>query len=422
MALLPLAATLLGGALRWYHVFLLFDLIVPFLVFYLTSQVLLKRPGGYGESEIMEMNPNYKKFIDNESWFLGIFVLVPFLIVGALPFIFNYLGKDFSFEQLGLSALAGFKFFDFRGMNPFGLGAVLLSLFIPLGIALFFSFVYDRKTKELIKSRNDSKNLENEFTNSLFQLGNRLGDGMPAEIAFAHIAESTRGQVTEGFFRAVNLNIQQNGMSLENAIFNTARGAIADYPSSLIATSMKILVESVKKGLNVAARSLMSISEYLKNIHKINERVRDLLAEVVSDMKSNMVFLAPLLSGIVVGLGTMITLILTKLSLVLGGFSGSDAGIGSLSGMIGLFSDVDKMIPPYYIQLAIGIYIVEITFILTSALFTVDAGTDRLRSVNETGKNLRKSLTLYTLVALIATIALSFLSSIALRGLSSING
>lgn len=185
---------------------------------------------------------------------------------------------------------------------------------------------------------------------------------------------------------------------------------------------MKILVESVKKGLNVAARSLMSISEYLKNIHKINERVRDLLAEVVSDMKSNMVFLAPLLSGIVVGLGTMITLILTKLSLVLGGFSGSDAGIGSLSGMIGLFSDVDKMIPPYYIQLAIGIYIVEITFILTSALVTVDAGTDRLRSVNETGKNLRKSLTLYTLVALIATIALSFLSSIALRGLSSING
>ena len=105
-------------------------------------------------------------------------------------------------------------------------------------------------------------------------------------------------------------------MSLEEAIFNKKRGAIVYYPSSLIATSMKILVESVKKGLQIAARSLISISEYVKNIHKIDERLKDLLAEVTSDMKSNMTFLAPLLSGIVVGLAGMITLILSKLQII----------------------------------------------------------------------------------------------------------
>ena len=65
---------------------------------------------------------------------------------------------------------------------------------------------------------------------------------------------------------------------------------------------MRVLVESSKKGLKIAAVSLMSISEYVKNIQKITERLKDILAEIVSEMKSNMTFLAPLLSGIVIGL------------------------------------------------------------------------------------------------------------------------
>mgnify|MGYP001613530094 CR=1 FL=1 len=76
---------------------------------------------------------------------------------------------------------------------------------------------------------------------------------------------------------------------------------------------MKVLVESSKKGSKIAAESLMSISEYVKNIHKITNRLKDILSEIVSDIKSNMTFLAPLLSGIVIGLAVMITSILNKL-------------------------------------------------------------------------------------------------------------
>ena len=127
----------------------------------------------------------------------------------------------------------------------------------------------EAEKKEEVVETKKTEELESEFTNSLFQLGNRLGDGMPAEIAFSRIAESTQGQATQEFFLTVNQNIQQLGMSLDSAIFDKKRGAIIFYPSSLISTSMKILVESVKKGLQVAARSLMSISEYIKNIQKI---------------------------------------------------------------------------------------------------------------------------------------------------------
>ena len=152
-----------------------------------------------------------------------------------------------------------------------------------------------------------------------------MGDGVPPEIAFYKILESTRGTSTEGFFKLVNQNIQQLGMSLEQALFNPKRGAIIFYPSHLIETSMKILIESAKKGLQVAAKSLMSISEYVKNIKKIDDRLNDLLADIISDMKSNMVFLAPLLSGIIVGLTGMVTSILSSLSNALN--SGGDSSL-----------------------------------------------------------------------------------------------
>src|SRR3989304_4414005 len=105
------------------------------------------------------------------------------------------------------------------------------------------------------------------------------------------------------------------GMSVEKDIFDLRIDAIIYYPSDLISTSMRILIESSKKGLQIAALSLMSISEYVKNIQKITDRLKDLLAEVISDMKSNMTFLAPLLSGVVVGLAAMITSILNRLNL-----------------------------------------------------------------------------------------------------------
>jgi Flp pilus assembly protein TadB len=428
LALLPLATTLLGGVIKWPHVFVIFNIIIPFGVFYLTQNIMLKRPGGYGESSSLENNPLFKEYKSRRVWITAFFVSLPFIIIGLLPFIFQVdfitemigLKNDYTFEELGITFLGNIKFFDFKTVGdnvigPFGPIGVLSSLFLVLGIALFFSTAYLKKTKNLIKVRDDTKRLEEEFTNSLFILGNRLGEGVPAEIAFSRVAETTRGQKTHEFFLRVSKNMAQAGLSLEKAIFDRGMGAISDYPSNLIATSMKILVESVKKGLKVAARSLMSISEYVKNIQKINQRLRDLLAEIVSDMRSNMTFLAPLLAGIVVGLGAMITLILNKLSSI------SDLGDAAIAGfsaqaITGIFQ-VTEMIPPYYLQMIVGFYIIEVVFILTGALITVDSGKDMLKETYSLGKNLKSGVLLYFITAFMAVLALTILAGIALSGI-----
>ena len=432
LALLPLASALLGGVIQSSHVFVLFNLLIPFFVFYLTIQIMLNRPGGYGESSLLERNPLYYQYVDKKPYYIAAAVSVPFLILGLVPYIFQLgffqqwtgLKGDYSFKELGITFLGNGDIFGFQEVSgvgtvgPFGMGALLFSLFIPFSIALFFALSYAWRTKELVKARDETKALEGEFNSSLFTLGNRLGDGTPAEIAFAKVAESTRGQKTSDFFRIVNVNIQTMGMGIEDAIFNNRRGALVYYPSALIATSMRIMIESVKKGLNVAAESLMSISEYVRNIQKINERLRDLLAEVVSDMKSNMTFLAPLLAGIVIGLASMITQILSQLKTMtdMGETGGEIPGIGNIGSITQLF-DVVNMIPPYFMQIAIGLYIIEIIFILTETLVIIDAGEDRLKQTNEIAINLLRGGLLYLITAGITIIALSVLAGVALGGL-----
>lgn len=431
LAILPLASTMVGGSIKWYHVFVIFNILVPFLVMYMTGSVMMTRPGGYGESSLLEKNPLYPKYKSNAGYWKGFFIAFPFILVGLIPWFWRYtniplwlgLKRDYTWAEIGFKILGDSGIFGIVGPDgilygPSGALALVLSLFIPVGVALFFIVAYEEKTRELIKARDQYKEVEKEFTSSLFQLGNRLGDGNPAEIAFAKTSQSTKGTATEGFFNIVNENIQQLGMSLDRALFDPKRGAVIFYPSQLIATSMRILVESVKKGLKVAARSLMSISDYVKNIKKINDRLNDLLADIISDMKSNMTFLAPLLSGIIIGLSGMITTILGGLNQMLGGTSGEDELVsGGLNTLTEMF-DVTIMIPTYWLQIVIGIYIVQIVFILTSTLVTIKSGRDQLQTTSEIAKNLKKSIFLYFIIALFSIIGLSVIGSVALSGLA----
>lgn len=428
LALIPLASAMVGGLLQASHIFVIFNLIVPFMVFFLTDKVLMLRPGGHGEVTLLEKNPLYYKYKDKSSFSKALIMMLPLLLISLVPLLFQYpafteslgLQSDYTFEELGLGFLGGqekvFGWVETDGgmKGPFGIGSLILGMFFPLGIAMAFVMSYKERTREMILERKKTKELEKEFNNSLFQLGNRLGNGVPPELVFSRVAESTQGLRTGDFFSQVNYNIQQLGMSVETAIFDKKRGALRFYPSQLIATSMRVLIESAKKGLKIAAVSLMSISEYVKNLNKITLRLKDLLAEVTSDMKSNMTFLAPLLSGIVVGLAAMITAIIGKIDLA---NVGDGSGLSSsLSGLANMFTQAD-MVSPYFLQIAVGIYLIEIVFILTSALVSIDSGEDKLQQTYKSGNNLKKSIGLYFVTALIATLILTVLASRVLGGM-----
>ncbi len=448
LVILPLVVSFMSEV-KWYHIFSLYNVALPIGVYYLGKVILSSRPTGYGESDISENNPEMKKHKNTilkigefELKFppviIAFFIFIILFMIGISPLLFHMVAPKFDViitNQGEIKAIntmidkdAKFYLIGYRYVNdqtgdtlgPFGLGAAILSLFIPLSFGLGIGSYYKLRSKNVMKIRTQSKKLEQEFASALFQLGNRLGDGLPAEIAFSKVSGIMEGTTSGKFFELVSINITKLGMNVEEAIFDSKQGAIIYYPSNLIESSMKVLIESSKKGPLVASQALINVSEYIKQIHRVDERLKDLMADTISSMKSQISFLTPAIAGIVMGITSMITTILGNLSDQMKNMDAATAGGGSLggaSGMGGFGADFFGVgIPSFYFQLIVGIYVVQIVFILTILVNGIQNGSDPMNERYMLGNNLIASTVLYVIIALIVTLVFNMIAGVILGG------
>ena len=360
-----------------------------------------------------------KSEIQLDPFFFCLIIGVVLFLIGISPLIMQLSGiPDIGFGDPDDKSPCKFTycFLEYRISNitqkkigPYGIGASLASLFIPLAFGLSIGLYYRMKSKNVIKIRNKAKQLELEFAGALFQLGNRLGDNLPVEIAVAKVSDVMEGTISGSFFQLVSLNIRRLGMNIDRAIFDPQHGALVSFPSNLIESSMKVLTQAIKKGPLIAAQALTNVSRYIKEIHKVNERLNDLMADIISSMKSQISFLTPAIAGVVVGITSMITSILGKLGGQLKDVtaqSGTEASGGS-AGILGLFGDG---IPTFYFQLIVGIYVVQITYILTIISNGVENGSDKLNERFQLGNNLIRSTVLYVVISAIVMILCNFIA------------
>jgi hypothetical protein len=313
---------------------------------------------------------------------------------------------------------SGIKFLDYRESKtaeedgtktvkgPYGLIATLMSLFIILGLGLGIGTYYILKTKDLVELREHTRKLEDEFGSAIFQLGNRLGDGIPLEMSFSKVVDVMRDSEPGKFFSIIDQNIRRLGMSVEQAIFDSKEGALVYFPSNLIRSTMQVLNESIKKGPLIAARAMSNVARYVKEMHAVEERLRDLLAEVISSMNSLIKFLAPVISGIVVGITSMITSIIGQLHSSLSSLESTESA-GAFNGLVQMFGDG---IPSYYFQIVVGIYIVQIVYIISQTINGVSNGDDKLGEENLVGNYLVKSTLIYVIITAIVMIIFNIVS------------
>lgn len=421
LIVLPLMGSFLG--IKWYHIALVYNILLPLMVFYFGYNLLAKRPIGYAQGD-MTAHPRYEQ-LRQFSVQVGKGEII--ISAKAIAVLLGFLFVVFGFAPLLLHAIDpstelyftdNILLLDYREtetgqtVGPFGLGATLLSLLVPLGLAFGIGIYYKIRSRKLIKIREETKKLETEFRGAIFQLGNRIGGGMPAELAFGKVSEALAGTPTGKFFAIVDSNIRRLGMNIHDAIFNNKSGAILSYPSSLIESTMKVLIESARKGPQVVSRALLSIAEYLDRIYKVSERLKDLLAEVTSSMKAQVSFLMPLIAGIVVGIGAMITTIIGGLSTQLETATSGQGTEGVLTGVTGLANifPLEKLISPFFLQLVVGVYVVEMIIVLTILANGIENGVDKLNEEYSLGKNLYRGTVLYVLVAAITIFAFNLLA------------
>lgn len=422
LVILPLVVSFMEGV-SWYHIAVLYNIIFPVGVYWLGKNILSTRPTGYGDTDASETNPELKKYrnliiklggheIKIPPIAISVIIIVFFIFIGLIPLFVHMAVPDPEFD---IRIAPGFTLLGYREsskdpnviIGPFGIGSSILSFAFPLAFGIGIGVYYRIKSKNVMKIRNQAKKLESEFASALFQLGNRLGDGLPAELAFSKVAEVMEDTVSGRFFQLVSTNIRKLGMGVKEAIFNPRSGALVSFPSNIIESSMKVMIESVKKGPKIAAQALMNVSRYIKEIHKVDERLKDLMADIISSMKSQIKFMTPAISGIVIGITSMISTILGSLGAQMQKLSAAE-GAQRIGGVAGLFGDG---IPTYYFQIVVGLYVVQIVYILTILGNGIENGADKLNERYTLGQNMIKSTILYCCVALTVMVIFNIIAS-----------
>ncbi len=435
LVILPLVVSFMAEV-SWIHIAALYNVALPIAVYVMGKTILTSRPTGYGDVDISEVHPELRKYrniiiplgkgkneIAVSPLSVCIFIGTLCFLIALLPMMMYFFGvPDIGFGDEDSTTACSYKYclLDYREgtdgsiKGPFSLIATILSFFFPLAVGLGIGLYYKLRSQNIIKIREESKKLEQEFASGLFQLGNRLGDGIPAEIVFTKVADVMEGTTTGKFFRMVSSNINQMGMSVEKALFNPKTGAVLFFPSKMIESSMKVLTESARKGPRIAAEAVINISQYIKEMHRVDERLKDLLAEVISSMKSQISFMTPVIAGIVVGITSMISNILGKLGPML---SMQQASVGAVGGAGQLPMDLFGLgIPSYFFQAIVGIYVVQITYILTILANGIENGADTLNEKYLIGKNMVYSTLLYVGIAFIITIIFNTVALMVLEG------
>ena len=72
--------------------------------------------------------------------------------------------------------------------------------------------------------------------------------------------------------------------------------------------------------------------------------------------------------------------------------------------------NVQGIIPNYFFQIVVGIYVVQLAYILTVLQNGVENGSDKINEEYLLGKNLIKSFLLYAVISIIVTLLFSTLA------------
>jgi Flp pilus assembly protein TadB len=283
--------------------------------------------------------------------------------------------------------IATMSIFLFAGFGIFGLPSLrgylgdLGSTLGPVPIILGFGFgmgYYFRATSKYQKIRRDEiKKMEEEFPDALFKLGSRIAEGEPLETALMKVGESTKGSNIAELFERISYTIQVTRTTPREAMFGKDFGVLNNLPSRTIKASMAAVLESVGKDASTAGGIIINISNYLRDIKKVDHDIRTSLSQTVEMMKSTGILFAPLVMGITASLYVL-------LSKEFAAIPGSTA-----------------MLPNDAFFLIIGVYLVLMVMITTYFAVGIEHGEDSVELRHSIGTSVPVAVLVYA-ISLIA--------------------
>lgn len=415
MIMLPLISAFLGGLITPLHLFIIFNLMLPTFLWLFMQRTLSSRPPTVQTKPVSEDSlPKRGRYefkigeddYDIPVWPIGAaitLVISIYGIIGYLSFPYMYPVSDASIVSEAPSI-----FVDDGELSPFPLLLRSMTIVFGLGLGIGVTKIIGNRKRQ--KSEENLREIESEFPNALFELGNKISGGTPIELALDKAAESTQDLEISDLFRLSSRNIKDMGMTFEDSIFDPDYGALTKFPSQMIKTVMKAILESSEKGTNMASSAMMTISRYLKNIHKTQEQLKDLMQDTTTTIQMLAYMLAPIVSGVAVGMSQTIITGLFELSESFDAGSEAPAGeevaAGDAAGVGGgtMLENLDSAIPPELLQLVVGIYLIQLLYILGTFYMKITRGEDQTYKNMFIGKIMLSGMFFYMITVTIISL------------------
>jgi Flp pilus assembly protein TadB len=303
-------------------IFFFYDVLLGVILFMAISFIVSNKPITIPPIEI----PKTEKQKNKKEWFILLAAIAIVTAAISIPGILDL-----------LDSLAGLE-----PSFPMGTSLILLGGSIGIGIYLISSS-YGVK-----RMRDDLKDEEEEFSETLRQLSVLLSSGRPLPNAMAHISDLNNGRTAEIFSKAAN-NIRLFNINMHQAFFGEIGGSARKTYSGMIRGSIETIISMSGRSSRSIASVIIRLSEHIRNMRTVDMEMKKIIGNVTSSMIIIAVFVGPLVGGVATSLGYL-------LAKTLGGSDTSGLGFGGL---------IVKTLNPEIIKLIIGIYVLETTAILS---------------------------------------------------------
>jgi len=356
-----------------------YNIMLPIVIYWMMKTYLEKRPATFHQPDISRHPAFMKEKLFNLIFILSI--VIPSVIIALSYWQITLIKDPVSFPLLAYS--------------------LAITWAVSGGIIIYTVFTTIKK----LKLREEIVQIESELGEVLFQLGQQVTRGMPIENALKESLPRIREMKISKMVEKILYNMETFGMTFTAAVFDKNAGAINYYPSNLIDAVMKAVTEISKGGMVVLSDAMLSISTYLKNMHDVEEDLKDLLEDVASTMSMQALLLAPMSAGIVVALTAMVIQLVQILKVAVDKIQNQLTSYGPLgsmgNGFFGSILQVNKIIPIQNFQLVVGFYLVEVVAMISIFTSIINYGDDKLLRKYNLGKLLLYATLIYSGVLLL---------------------
>ncbi|WP_414837875.1 hypothetical protein ACK3SF_00515 [Candidatus Nanosalina sp. VS9-1] len=405
MIMLPLISVFMGGVITPIHLVIIFNIMLPGFLWVFMQRVLSSRPPTVSSRPVNtdSMPPRGKyeiEFMGDKhrlpTWPLGVIVFCIVAMYGVIGYLIY--PHMFPVENISPGSVPSIFMSGSESLAPLPMlmrsVSIVMALGLGFGITKYLGNINRRDAEQQIEE------MESQFPNALFELGNKVSGGTPMEIALKKAADATQDLEISKLFEEAYENIDQMGMTFEQAIFDERYGALRSFPSQMIDTILTAILRSSQKGTKMAATAMLTISRYLKDVHKTEETLNDLMEESTTTIEMLAYMLAPIISGVAVGMSQTIITAMFKLSTSISAeqsgstLQGGAAGGAGFGGMIG---NLKEAIPPEMLQFVVGIYLLQLLYILGTFYMKIVHGENMTYKNLFIGKVMVTGLIFYTL-------------------------